>query len=79
MKMNYRPRHDRAVYDREDDNDSAGSAFRNDWRCQDCRRLLGKDNGTQMQIRRKPLDYVVGFPVYATCPGCGALNTKTKA
>lgn len=57
----------------------ADSAFCHDWRCQDCQRLLGKDDGAQMRIRRKPLDYVVGFPVYATCPNCGALNAKTKA
>jgi hypothetical protein len=58
---------------------SAGSAFCNDWRCQQCRRLLGKDNGAQLQIRYKPLDYIVGFPVCAICPGCGALNARTKA
>ena len=55
------------------------SEFTQDWRCQDCGRLLGKTNGVQMQIRRKPFDYVVGFPVSATCPGCGSLNvTNTK-
>lgn len=58
---------------------SAASAFRNDWRCQACRRLLGKDNGAQLQIRYKPLDYIVGFPVSTICPGCGVLNARTKA
>lgn len=48
--------------------------FTREWRCQDCGRLLGKTDGAQMQIRRKPLDYVVGFPVLATCPGCASLN-----
>lgn len=59
--------------------DDKGAAFLLEWRCQDCRKLLGKTNGAQMQIRRKPLDYIVGFPVHATCPNCGALNAKTKA
>ena len=58
---------------------SAASAFCNDWRCQECRRLLGKDNGAQLQIRYKPLDYIVGFPVSTVCPGCGVLNARTKA
>lgn len=52
--------------------------FTREWRCHDCGRLLGKTNGSQMQIRRKPLDYVVGFPVLATCPGCGSLNVTNK-
>lgn len=52
--------------------------FKQDWRCQACRKLLGKTNGIQMQIRRTPLDYVVGFPVFATCPGCGSLNVMNK-
>lgn len=52
--------------------------FTREWRCHDCGRLLGKTNGSQMQIRRKPLDYVVGFPVLATCPGCGSLNVTSK-
>jgi hypothetical protein len=79
MNVNFRPGRDRSGMDRGNQGDGRGSAFCNDWRCQDCQRLLGKDNGAQMQIRRKPLDYVVGFPVYATCPGCGALNAKIKA
>lgn len=52
--------------------------FTREWRCHNCGRLLGKTNGSQMQIRRKPLDYVVGFPVLATCPGCGSLNVTNK-
>lgn len=52
--------------------------FAKEWRCHDCGRLLGKTNGVQMQIRRKPLQYVVGFPVSATCPGCGSLNVTNK-
>jgi phage FluMu protein Com len=52
--------------------------FTKEWRCHDCGRLLGKTNGSQMQIRRQPLDYVVGFPVLATCPGCGSLNVTNK-
>lgn len=52
--------------------------FTREWRCHDCGRLLGKTNGSQMQIRRKPFDYVVGFPVLATCPGCGSLNVTNK-
>jgi phage FluMu protein Com len=55
------------------------SEFTREWRCHDCGRLLGKTNGFQMQIRRKPLDYVVGFPVLATCPGCGSLNLTNKS
>lgn len=79
MNINFRPGQYGHGNDRKSQGDGAGSAFCNDWRCQDCQRLLGKHNGSQMQIRRKPLDYVVGFPVYAICPGCGALNARMKA
>jgi len=54
-------------------------AFTEEWRCQDCGKLLGKGNGDQMQIRRKPAEYVVSFPVTAKCPGCSALNVKNKS
>lgn len=52
--------------------------FTEEWRCNDCGKLLGMANASQMQIRRKPLDYVVSLPVVATCYGCGALNVSNK-
>lgn len=60
------------------DSGIGNAEFSQEWRCQDCGRLLGKTNGIQMQIRRKPLNYIVGFPVLATCPGCGSLNVTNK-
>ena len=79
--MNYQSRYgDHAHYGRSRNlKCNRALEFKQEWRCQDCERLLGKFNTMQLQIRRKPLDYVVGFPVYATCPSCGALNAKTKA
>ena len=49
-----------------------------EWRCQSCGKLLGVDNGRQMHIRLKHRqEYLVSYPVTATCPGCGTLNVKT--
>ena len=72
MNANLRNRNYRSPCDIRD------AEFTLEWRCHNCGRLLGKTNAFQMQIRRKPLDYVVGFPVLAACPGCGSLNVKNK-
>lgn len=75
MNANFRNRTHRS---RRFISSDSGIEFAQEWRCHDCGRLLGKTNGIQMQIRRKPLDYVVGFPVLAICPGCGSLNVTNK-
>lgn len=46
------------------------------WRCDHCRKLLGKTKGSQIHILRKPAEFFASFPVTAKCPGCGRLNTK---
>lgn len=47
-----------------------------EWRCDHCRKLLGKTKGSQIHILRKPAEFFASFPVTAKCPGCGRLNTK---
>lgn len=59
--------------------DTSPSVFTRDWRCHDCGKLLGKCNGQQMHIRRKPAEFMASFPITAKCPGCGALNAKNEA
>lgn len=65
---------DNSVYGRPDKGNSS-----DDWRCHDCGKLLGKCNGQQMHIRRKPAEFMASFPITAKCPGCGALNAKNEA
>ncbi len=59
--------------------DTSPSVLTRDWRCHDCGKLLGKCNGQQMHIRRKPAEFMASFPITAKCPGCGALNAKNEA
>ena len=47
-------------------------------RCDNCGKLLGKEKGAQIHILRKPIEFFASFPVTATCPGCGRLNTKER-
>ena len=45
------------------------------WRCTDCGKLLGVLRDRRMHIRfARGHEYLVGFPVTATCRGCGTLN-----
>ena len=49
-----------------------------EWRCTRCDKLLGVFRGGQMHLRfARAHEYFVGFPVVATCRGCGTLNQAT--
>ena len=49
-----------------------------DWRCSRCNKLLGVCRDGRMHIRfARGHEYFVGFPVVATCRGCGTLNRAT--
>ena len=46
-----------------------------EWRCTRCDKLLGVCRDGQMHLRfARGHEYFVGFPVVATCRGCGMLN-----
>ena len=46
-----------------------------DWRCTGCGKLLGVRRDGRMHLRfARGHEYFVGFPVVATCRGCGTLN-----
>jgi len=46
-----------------------------EWRCTQCDKLLGVSRDGQMHLRfARGHEYFVGFPVVATCRGCGTLN-----
>lgn len=46
-----------------------------DWRCTRCKKLLGVGQHGRMHLRfSRAHEYFVGFPVQATCRGCGTLN-----
>ena len=49
-----------------------------DWRCTRCEKLLGVCRDGRMHLRfARGHEYLVGFPVQATCRGCGTLNQAT--
>lgn len=49
-----------------------------EWRCTRCDKLLGVCRGGRMHLRfARGHEYLVGFPVQATCRGCGTLNNAT--
>ena len=78
MNLNCKPRYGHPDKRNRDRGDVSAPAFTQDWRCQDCGKLLGKGNGSQMHIRRKPAEFLASFPITAKCPGCGSLNVKNK-
>ena len=46
-----------------------------EWRCTRCDKLLGVCRDGRMHLRfARGHEYFVGFPVLATCRGCGTLN-----
>jgi hypothetical protein len=48
------------------------------WRCTRCDKLLGVCRDGRMHLRfARGHEYLVGFPVQATCRGCGSLNNAT--
>ncbi len=50
-----------------------------EWRCNSCAKLLGVCRDGQMHLRfARGHEYLVGFPVVATCRGCRSLNTVTS-
>ncbi|CUW37093.1 conserved protein of unknown function [Magnetospirillum sp. XM-1] len=49
-----------------------------EWRCTRCGKLLGICQDGRMHLRfGHGHEYFVGFPVQATCRGCGTLNHAT--
>jgi len=47
-----------------------------DWRCQDCGKLLAKCQGTQIHIQiGNKHRYVIDGKVTAVCPRCESLNS----
>ena len=57
---------------------TASKAADADWRCTSCGKLLGVCRSGRMHLRfTRGHEYLVGFPVQATCRGCGTLNQAT--
>jgi hypothetical protein len=51
-----------------------------EWRCTRCDKLLGVCRDGRMHLRfARGHEYLVGFPVQATCRGCGTLNQATSS
>lgn len=51
-----------------------------DWRCTRCDKLLGVYRDGRMHLRfARAHEFLVGFPVVATCRGCGTLNEAVAA
>ena len=51
-----------------------------EWRCTRCAKLLGVCRDGRMHLRfTRGHEYFVGFPVVATCRGCGTLNQATAS
>ena len=50
-----------------------------EWRCTCCDKLLGVRRDGRMHLRfARGHEYFVGFPVVATCRGCGTLNQASS-
>lgn len=46
-----------------------------DWRCTRCDKMLGVCRDGRVHLRfARGHEYLVGYPVQATCRGCGTLN-----
>lgn len=55
--------------------DAASNFPKNEWRCAGCSKLLGIGRDGRLHLRfARGHEYLVGFPVQATCRGCGTLN-----
>ncbi|KGL00071.1 hypothetical protein PM04_16355 [Thalassobacter sp. 16PALIMAR09] len=55
--------------------DTAPNFSNPEWRCTRCEKLLGVCRDGRMHLRfARGHEYFVGFPVVATCRGCGTLN-----
>ena len=63
---------------REGAANTAPNAHNPEWRCMRCDKLLGVCRDGRMHLRfARGHEYLVGFPVQATCRGCGTLNEAT--
>lgn len=52
--------------------------LRPEWRCTSCDKLLGVSRDGRMHLRfARGHEYLVGYPIQATCRGCGTLNQAT--
>lgn len=61
-----------------DANPTPVTTANSDWRCTGCGKLLGVCRDGRMHLRfARGHEYLVGFPVAATCRGCGTLNRAT--
>ena len=57
---------------------TAPNSLNPEWRCTRCDKLLGVCRDGRMHLRfARGHEYFVGFPVQATCRGCGTLNHAT--
>ena len=55
------------------------STTEHEWRCNSYTKLLGVCRDGQMHLRfARGHEYFVGFPVQATCRGCGTLNQASS-
>lgn len=51
----------------------------NEWRCEECGKLLGCRKGPRLHIRfSRGNEYLVGYPVTGICRGCQTLNEVTE-
>jgi hypothetical protein len=72
------PYHSRRVANQSHNAGTSSSTTEHEWRCTSCAKLLGVCRDSQMHLRfARGHEYLVGFPVVATCRGCGSLNTVT--
>lgn len=61
-----------------DNADIRSTTSNSQWRCKRCDKLLGVCMDGQMHLRLgRAHEYLVGYPVVATCRGCGTLNHAT--
>lgn len=68
----------RRVTDQSHNAGATPSTTERKWRCSSCAKLLGVCRDGQMHLRfARGHEYLVGFPVVATCRGCGSLNKAT--
>ncbi len=50
-----------------------------EWRCSHCNKLLGVPRGARVHLRfSRGHEYFAGYPVTATCRGCGTLNELAR-
>ena len=51
------------------------NSLNSDWRCRSCGKLLGRRLDGRLHLRfARGHEYLVGFPVQATCRRCKTLN-----